>query len=195
MPYYSAKGARQARQFASTSGTVNDATGQLLTEDRRLHLYEDGRISVRKPRRDRILAAVSGKGLTLLSLWLGGSLALLFGLHHAASQNAAAWSWLLSMGAIYLWWLAGPDDLNLDLRQRTYQYRRGFLYFAPTEQGTFADVSTVGVQPYSNSRRQAQYSLLLIWNVPGRRATNLGEFQTREQADAQRTRLLEALAL
>ena len=190
MPYYSAKQPEKARLSVAEGKQTAHASGtRFLTNDRRLHFYQDDRIIIRKPRLDRIMAGSFSKGLTIISLWVGGSL-VAFGLHCSWSNPAS--EFIFSLAAISLWLQAGPDDLGVDLRQRTYQYRRGLLYLAPTLTGTLSDISTVGVQRTNSDLR---HLLVLIWNVPGRRPTHLGEFRTLEQAREQRALLLDRLAL
>ena len=200
MPYYDTKQPR-SRLFGAADERADDnvQVTPLLTSGLvpRLHLYIDGHVVIGKPRFGRIVAGFFSKGLTFFALWTGGSL-VLFGLHPFGPGNAASntiSASMISVAAMNLWVLAGPDDLDFDTQQRTYQYRRGLLYFAPTRQGTFNDIRTVEVQAYPMQGRKMQYSLVLLWNVPRRGATNLGQFQTFEQADAQRAQLLDALAL
>lgn len=197
MSYDSAKQPRRAQPSVADNNPADKAVcGPRGDNHCRLHLYQDGHVVICKPRLDRLVFGVFSKSLTLLSLWMGGSLVLL-GLHPFGSGSAlwnATSAFMISIAAINLWLLAGPDDLDLDLRQRTYQYRRGLLYLAPTLTGTFDDISTVGVQR-TDSTPYPQHLLMLTWNVSKRRPTCLGQFQTIEQAEAQRERLLEKLGL
>ena len=202
MPYYSAKQPQKAPSSVSENKRVvdNEPVTQIMTgvADCRLHLYWDDRIIIRKPHPGRIIAGFFSKGLTIFALWTGGNL-VSFGLHPFGSGNAlfhTVSASMISLAAMNLWWMAGPDELDLDLRQRTYQYRKGFLYLAPILKGTFNDILTVEVRPYRNSGHlNTRYPLVLIWNVPRRRPAYLGEFKTLEQAEEQQTRLLNKLAL
>ena len=197
MPYYNTKQPQQARLVVVNGKEADKAIFGLRGDFYcRLHLYADEHIVICKPRLDRIILGIFSKSLSIASLWIGGSL-VLFGLHPFGSGNAlwnAISAFMVSIAAMNLWLLAGPDDLDLDLRKRTYWYCRGLLYLAPKLMGTFNDILTVEVQR-THDPRHPRYLLMLVWNVPKRRATCLGQFQTLEQADTQRTRLVDALAL
>jgi len=200
MPYYSAK---QPQEVPVTAGSGKQVDGslvmQIMTDDRDvpyLHLYEADRIIICKQRQARIVFGFFSKVLTVVSLWMGGSLVLL-GLHPGTQGNAAfhtVSAFIVSLVAVSLWLRAGPDDLEIDLRERTYWYRRGLLHLAPTLTGTLKDITTISIETADESDRR-WYCLVLTWNLPGRRSTHLGKFRTLEQADEQRTRLLDKLAL
>jgi hypothetical protein len=64
---------------------------------------------------------------------------------------------------------AGPEDLILDLRTRTYRFRRGFPLLARWQTGPFSDIDTLYI------RRQATkggvfYRLMMGWSGRGRKS-------------------------
>ena len=191
MPYYSAEQPQAARPLVAGDGEGEGGPAKrFLTDDQRLQLCEGERIVIRRPRVERLFAGVFSKSFSLLSLWVGGTLAILSNLRHVLSFAAVPLSWFLSASAMYFWWLAGPDDLILDIQQRTYYYRRGFLYLAPARRGTFRDIATIRLKPAGST-----YYLLLTWDVPGRRPVCLGQIMTLRRTDERRRWLLDKLAL
>lgn len=61
---------------------------------------------------------------------------------------------------------AGPEDLILNIKSRTYRFRTGVLFFAKWEEGTFADIECF--YPYTQKYKgRTIYQLRLGWRGVG----------------------------
>ncbi len=69
----------------------------------------------------------------------------------------------LVMACLYA---SGPEDLILNLKSRTYRFRRGFLFFAKWEEGTFNDIECF--YPYAQKyKANTIYQFRLGWRGTG----------------------------
>lgn len=201
MPYYSAKPPRTARFFARNRQADLTPTTKPVALYGRLMLHEDGCISLSKSDSDRLAMRLLSKGVTLFSLYAGGSLAVLFGLHRVGHQFftlVPGGGAVLTVAAVSAYLQSGPDCLILDPRHRTYTYQYGLPHFERLKTGTFDDIAALSVDScltHSDIKRDVFYHLRLHWGVRGRRPLSLCWFRGEKKAEAMREVLADKLGL
>lgn len=129
----------------------------------------------RRRRAARAFAAVMG-----LFLAVGGSI-ILWPMMLIARDwvSDAVFMLLCIMGSIPLFWRSGPQELRLDLGERTYCLINGPPFFAKSHSGTWKDIAGVGVWAAHQG-----YFVSIVWSRGNRRGPILGQF--RHQSDAAR---------
>jgi hypothetical protein len=110
-------------------------------------------------------------------------------------------------GLFMIWFLymAGPCELYIDLKQRTFRYRRGLPLLTKTSRGTIDQFASLAVQSivyYSYGTRMPESRLYLVWKhapkiagvLPQPRLL-LGILSSPEAAQRQQHELAQALGL
>lgn len=201
MPYYSAKPPRTAQFFTRNRQADSVPARKPVVLHGSLLLHEDGCISKCKSDSDRLGMRLLSKGVTLFSLYAGGSLAVLFGLHRMGHQFftlVPGGGAVLVLASVSAYFQSGPDSLILDPRHRTYTHQYGLPHFERLKTGTFEDIAALSVDScltHSDLKGDAHYNIRLHWDVPGRCPLSLCWFRDEKKAEVLREVLADKLGL
>lgn len=141
------------------------------------------------------------KGISLFSLYAGGSFAFLFGLHRigypliALAPGGGA---VLGLAAVIAYLQSGPDSFVFDPHSRTYTHHYGLPHFERMQTGTFDDIAALSVDScltHNDIKGDVFYHLRLHWSVRGRCPLSLCRFRAEKQADAMREVIVDKLGL
>ena len=172
--------------------------------------YDSERIAFRKHPFQRLVAAVFSKAFAGASLVASGAVSfalvrhayLPVHLHFTLSTNSDGF--ILSVVALLLLYVAGPQDLAFDLNSRTYTLSIGLLYFAQTRTGGIdQDLDSIAVltsdkngsprSKYSRAPQRQVHTIIARWKNGTR--TALGTFPSRGEALAHAQRLAVDLSV
>ena len=161
----------------------DSALGALWFRNARLRRCDEGALAFHKSLALRITMGVLGKALTVGCLILSGLVVVgKGGLHLQPATTNQSWLLLDVLGLLCLR-AAGPQDLEFDLAARTYLYRAGFPGLARTVTGSLDDVVALKTDAAGDT---GGFRVRLLWAHPRRREVTLGEFTSRQEADAHR---------
>ena len=77
----------------------------------------------------------------------------------------------VAVGALCIY-IAGPEELHLDLERRTYRLVRGWPFFPVTRSGTWKDIAGISVRDFG----EGQTYVGIKWGYGRRSVTPLGTF-------------------
>ena len=92
-------------------------------------------------------------------------------------------------GGLVFFWLSGPDDLYLNLDQKTYRHVKGWPFFPKTRTGSISDFWGVYV-----GRTQSSYFVGVTW-WGGKGSVILGRFGNKASAESFAETLMSNLEL
>ena len=84
--------------------------------------------------------------------------------------SVIAYLLLLLLAPLLLWYMAGPEELMVDLLTRSYRFRRGFPLLAQWQTGPIDDIRCLYTKPSKRQSSSKFYHALLAWKSDANRS-------------------------
>lgn len=101
------------------------------------------------------------------------------------------YSLCLFCAAVLCIYLAGPNEVHIDLDRRTYRAQRGWPLWPKYWSGPLTDISGVVV---SQNNQSYTWMVVMHWKT-GRRKIVLGQFSKQAKAEAAAAQVIESLGI
>ncbi len=99
---------------------------------------------------------------------------------------------LFGGGSLLFFWLSGPDDLSIDLEQRTYRHVKGWPFFPKTRTGPISDFWGVYV---GRTQGKSRYFCVGVTWWGGKGSVTLKRFSSKMHAERFAASLMSDLEL
>lgn len=91
---------------------------------------------------------------------------------------------LLWLVPLLLWYMAGPEEIMVDLLTRSYRFRRGFPLLAKWQSGMIDDIRCLYTKVFKRRNNRLSYHTLLAWKSDDNRSPFLlGDGDVRQRND------------